>query len=288
MLTFFHIASEEQMGGKINEIQPIIVLDNSYLEIIGLVLPLFTGLFMALYVIGSRKGPSRSLPLKWLVPAFLFISVIAIVPLPEIDEDLLIIEDVNTTITTISPNPTLTTSPDNDPLQTRERRTHMPEPFFVEFLTSFASEFRSVLLLVIFFLTIAFLIILRRQSKLSEIKAKAKENELSRLVVPEKSQKNITILECYYQASTSLEERGADDSISFSPSEFTEDVRKKDLCTDSSIMDLTDLFEEAKFSDHFISKEKVKNAKEFAQDIVFSSESIPKEKELEKLESEDE
>jgi hypothetical protein len=103
----------------------------------------------------------------------------------------------------------------------------------------------------------------------------------------EKEYKAKTILECYYQASTSLEERGANDNMSFTPPEFTEDVRKKKLCPDSSIVNLSNLFEEAKFSNHHISETDVKNAKEFTQDIIFASEFLSKDK-AEDWESEEE
>ncbi len=103
----------------------------------------------------------------------------------------------------------------------------------------------------------------------------------------EKEYKVKTILECYYQASTSLEERGANDNISFTPPEFTEDVRKKKLCPDTSIINLSNLFEEAKFSSHHISETDVKNAKELAQEIIFASEFLSKEK-TEDWESEEE
>jgi hypothetical protein len=79
-----------------------------------------------------------------------------------------------------------------------------------------------------------------------------------------------TVLECYYQASTALEERGADSSTSFTPTEFSQDVVNKTLTSPPSIENLTNVFEEVKFSNHSITDQKVKLAKTLASEIIFS------------------
>jgi hypothetical protein len=79
-----------------------------------------------------------------------------------------------------------------------------------------------------------------------------------------------TVLECYYQASTALEERGADSSTSFTPTEFTHDVVDKTLTSPPTIENLTDVFEEVKFSNHLITDQQVKLAKALASEIIFS------------------
>ncbi|MFX0209706.1 MAG: DUF4129 domain-containing protein, partial [Candidatus Hodarchaeota archaeon] len=83
-----------------------------------------------------------------------------------------------------------------------------------------------------------------------------------------------TVLECYYQASTALEERGADSSLNFTPTEFSQDVVKKTLTSPPLIENLTEVFEEVKFSDHAISDQQVNLAKLLAMKIIFSSDSI--------------
>jgi hypothetical protein len=261
-------------------------VDNYYLEVIGLVLPLITGIFMILYLLATRNDYSGLPPLKWILLILIGFILIAQIPQPEINEENLVIEEENT-ITTSGINPILTTTtPNNIPQQTGNQQNFIPEPGLLKFLTLFLSEFRNLFLVGILILTIVFLLILRRQSKLEE--KNTNEIEEFQVLIPEKDYKATTILECYYQASTSLEERGANDSLSFTPPEFTEDVRNKKLCPDSSILNLTDLFEEAKFSNHQISEDNVKNAKELAQDIIFATEYLSKAKELEDLVSEEE
>ena len=83
-----------------------------------------------------------------------------------------------------------------------------------------------------------------------------------------------TILECYYQTSNRLEERGADDSPAFTPIEFLKDVIDKKLIPPQDIEELTQLFEEAKFSDNEMTNEQVKIAKKIAKSIVFAQEEI--------------
>jgi len=95
-------------------------------------------------------------------------------------------------------------------------------------------------------------------------------------------------LECYYEVSKTLEGRGANDSLSFTPPEFTDDVVSKKLCKNSFIDNMTDLFEEAKFSNHKMSEESVKKARELAQQIITSPETISKKQKNNIDEDEDE
>ena len=86
-----------------------------------------------------------------------------------------------------------------------------------------------------------------------------------------------TVLECYYQASTALEEQGADDSPNFTPTEFSQDVVTKDLTEPPLIEDLTDVFEEVKFSNHTISDQQVDLAKSLSKKIIFPPDLIENE-----------
>ena len=83
-----------------------------------------------------------------------------------------------------------------------------------------------------------------------------------------------TILECYYQTSNRLEERGADDSPAFTPIEFLKDEIDKKLIPPQDIEELTQIFEEAKFSENKMTNEQVKIAKKIAKSIIFTQEEI--------------
>lgn len=275
MLTFFQIALEEQVIGRVNQIQPIIIMDNSVLEFAGLIFPLVTGIFFVLYLIVTRNEYSGLPPLRWTLLLFGGFLVLALLPVSEIPEDIFVIEEENTN-TTSGTNPIFTTTPNTNPQPTTNQQNFTPEPGLLNFFTLFLSEIRNLFLLGIIILTIAFLLVLRRQSKLEQ--KETEEMEEKQELDHEKEYKIKTILECYYQASTSLEERGANDNMSFTPPEFTEDVRKKKLCPSSSITNLSNLFEEAKFSSHHMSETDVKNAKEITKEIIFASEFLLKEK----------
>jgi hypothetical protein len=94
---------------------------------------------------------------------------------------------------------------------------------------------------------------------------------------PQKSKFEIrSILECYYQASNKLEERGADDAPTLTPSEFNIDVLNKKLSQPKTITQLTDLFEEARFSSHIITTKQVTQAKDLASDIIERSDTLIK------------
>ncbi len=276
LVSFSHIALEEQIITRINRITPFIVLNFPFFEMLGLFLPLFTCLFFFIYILVTRKDYTGLPPLKWIIPFVILLFILASVPLPEI-EDEIIIEDPTSTVP-ITNIPNTGTIPPNTITPTRiNPQTYKPEPYLVNILQLFMLEFRNVFLLVIFILTIAFLIFLRRQSKLKEVETD--ETVTIRPISTEKERKIKTILECYYQASTSLEERGANDSPSFTPPEFTDDVTAKKLCPKSCIHNLTDLFEEAKFSNHIMTEENVKSARKLTHGIIFSPKQISNEDE---------
>ena len=83
-----------------------------------------------------------------------------------------------------------------------------------------------------------------------------------------------TVIEAYQQASTSLEDRGADPDMALTTQEFKKDVVIKDLTRIKDITDLTHLYEEAKFSDHHIDSTTVEKAQELAKEIIFSGSKI--------------
>ncbi|MFX1534918.1 MAG: DUF4129 domain-containing protein [Promethearchaeota archaeon] len=85
----------------------------------------------------------------------------------------------------------------------------------------------------------------------------------------QKTQAALNVLECYYQASEVLENKGADDSPSLTPTEFTVDVHDKNLSPPPLIDGLTSLFEEVKFSNHEISVQQVESARSLAKKIIF-------------------
>jgi hypothetical protein len=283
LVTFSHIALEEQIIARVNRIKPFHVFNFSFFEILGLILPLFACLFFFFYITLTRNEHSYLPPIKWIIPFVILLFIIASVPLPEIENEIVIDDPTSTIPTTVTPN-TGTTPPNTIAPVSNNPQNYQPEPYLVDFLQLFMLEFRNIFLFGIFFLTIAFLIFLRRQSKQREVQLD--ETVESESTTIERERKIKTILECYYQASTSLEERGANDSPSITPPEFTNDVIAKKLCQKSSIHNLTDLFEEAKFSNHLMTEENVKNARKLTHRIIFSPELISDEHDLKNEECE--
>ena len=133
------------------------------------------------------------------------------------------------------------------------------------------TDFRGFFLLCLLFLPFLLIVIIQRRSRLVEMSSEMTED------IPDDDQEDQfkvkTIMECYYQASTSLEERGADNSPSLTPSEFSKDVSTKELCSPLIIEDLTGIFEEAKFSTHKMSVTDVEGAKLLASKIIFPPDS---------------
>ena len=274
-LTFSQIALEQiilssntyAIYNRISQIEPYLKLNISLLESLGVFLPPFIAIFLFFY----RRGYDFSWlpPTKWLVVfSLLFVFILAF-PLPKpLEEEFPIVGPETTT--TIPPTPGTTSPSGTNPMETDTTTTVTPSPSN-DFFSDFITEFRSLFIIGILLLPFLFAIIIQRRSKFEEIESKKVEDASED--VQEKQYMTRTILECYYQASTALEERGADSSPILTPSEFTNDVIVKDLTKTPTICDLTDLFEEAKFSNHEMSSTQVEFAKSLASKIVFPPDS---------------
>ncbi len=266
-LTFSQIALDNVAIGRISRINPFLELRNPLLESLGVFLPPFIAIFLLFY----RRGLDVSWlpPTKWLIVFSLLFVIILVLPLPKPLEE--IVEPVEPETTATTPPNSGTTYPSNsNPLETDTTSTVTPSPgndFFSDFIT----EFRSLFIIGILLLPFLFAIIIQRRSKFEEVESKVDEDITED--IQEKQYMTRTILECYYQASTTLEERGADSSPILTPSEFTKDVIKKDLTKTPTINNLTNLFEEAKFSNHEMASTQVEFAKSLASKIIFPPDS---------------
>lgn len=256
-LALFQIALDQQITyispqARKSEIQPFLILNHSIFEYLGLLLPIFTIIYLFMH---KRAGMEYLRQLrKWIATTLLIFAVFAIliiilmlriyIPMPPVQLGEII---------TTAPTPLTPISPSS------------PVPYQLDIL-EFLVKYRNFFLLVILILPLLFLIWLQKSSpafslgkqKLQEIIPGDKQNQY----------KIRTILECYYQASYSLEERGADSSQSLTPTEFNIDVVAKNLSSISTIDGITNLFEEAKFSNHLMSTRDVELAKTYAYEIV--------------------
>ncbi|UCG90143.1 MAG: DUF4129 domain-containing protein [Candidatus Heimdallarchaeota archaeon] len=265
-LTFAQISLGQQSGNSL--IKPFLILNNSLFEILGIFLPLFTGI----YVFFSNRSKSHfSFP-----PLIMFIGIVSIAILlfgflaPSIqpEEEAPIWPETNASMPISTQIVTESTQPPPTPVDT-------DQPDSISFFDLLLG-LRSFFFIILLFLLPSLIILSRRKSVLKE--TVVVDNDKSS-AVRQKPHGLRTVLECYYQASTNLEERGANSSPSFTPTEFTEDVVTKILTSPPWIETLTDLFEEAKFSNHDITDQKVDQAKSLASNIIFSSDSLPNLKE---------
>jgi len=271
LLTFSTIAFEEQVFGQDNLINPIFVLNISFFEMLGMVLPIFTVIFFSMYIFVTRNYVSNLPQLKWIFVLFIMVFLIATIPLPAIEDD----NNSGSVNSTVLPTTQIDTSPNNSgPQQPNNQPEYQPIAFLSKTLEVFMLDFKYIFLLGIFFLTVTFLVVLRRQSKFQDLQSKKTKEDQASIIKTEQEIKEI--LECYYEVSKNLEGRGANDSPSYTPPEFTDDVVSKRLCKNSFIDNITDLFEEAKFSNHKMTEESVKKARKLAQQIITSPETISK------------
>ncbi|MFX0123141.1 MAG: DUF4129 domain-containing protein [Candidatus Hodarchaeota archaeon] len=278
-LTFSQIALEKRV--RISSISPIATLKSLLLESLGILLPILISFY--LFFSNWAKADFTWLPpRKWIAFSILLFLFLTYFPIPEpIEEELPGNEPENgdeTSSNDYEPGKTIVTSLE----MTASESTGISQ---VDSFISPIIDFRDLFLLCLLFLPFLFIILIQKRSRSKEM-----SSELTEHITDDKQEaqyKVKTILECYYQASTSLEERGADNSPSLTPSEFTEDVSSKELCSPLNIADLTGIFEEAKFSTHKMSTADVEDAKILASKIIFPPDSTletgtEKENDLEK------
>ncbi len=265
-----------QMSGMIKS-EPFLILNFTLFEVLGVILPVFSGMYIYLNYRTKNNHP-------W----FLFIVSVGVIVLATLiiaalfgvsfrsaeDEGEVepVLPSYNTTsIITTTPYTIITT----ETQQTTEPTQLIAPPVNLLDLNDFfqsLQNFGIFFLIFLFFIPLLFMFIIRRWSEDMGIDSEdTKDVSKNRY---ENQYKMRTVLECYYQASTALEERGADSSLNFTPTEFSQDVVNKTLTSPPLIDDLTDVFEEVKFSDHTISDQQVNLAKSLASKIIFSSDSM--------------
>ena len=258
---------------------PFLVVKNSLFDVLGFILPLFTGTYV--YIRYRRKhNPLLSIFII-AIGVIVIVTVIfaALFGMPFLNEEEVEEEEPEFPIIPTSP---ITNIPFTD--ITEEVTQPLPPPVD---LMSFSEFFQSLeylgifLLIFLLFLPLLLMFVIKRRAENEEIDLEEDETDL------EDEQDNYyqvrTVLECYYQASTALEERGADDSPNFTPTEFTLDVVTKELTPSPLIGDLTDVFEEVKFSNHTISDQQVDLAKSLSKKIIFPPDLVT-ENEVEEIE----
>jgi len=258
-LVFSQIALEDQrnLNDQKPFNKPFIILESSFFEDLGIFIPILTILF--LFIHNRRKQEySRLPPSKHILLFVLFFATVTILLIPENVENLL--PEVNTTSTTTIPETLIVTS-----------RSIVP-PHGTEIITDrlIDSSFIFRVLFIIGFLLLPLFLLFLIQGR---GKVREQINETEEMLTIEEQQKQFrmnTIIECYLQASNTLEERGADKSPSITPTEFIKDVTEKKLTEKKTIGGITELYEEARFSNHEITLDKVAKAKELSRGIISS------------------
>ncbi|MFX0064199.1 MAG: DUF4129 domain-containing protein [Candidatus Hermodarchaeota archaeon] len=255
-LTFALIAVEQQ--SRLSSITPLLILNLSLLDILGLFLPIIT-LIVLFFRIPSRRNFSRNFLKSTLgvrilfLLSFLFLFSLFIV----------FILSFPMAIPPGSPLPTPSTSE-------MSTTTFPPPPpplfSFYSYLLGVFENFRTVFLIIVLFLMLLPLVIIlirRGKQKVAVLDISDGDGQED-----QKTQAALNILEYYYRASEVLEKEGADASPCLTPTEFTVDVYAKNLSPPPLIDDLTSLFEEVKFSTHDISVQQVELAKSLATKII--------------------
>ena len=266
------IASEQLSTIRIvrlrdSSIEPIFIFNNPLLEILGIFLPLLAAIFLLF----QKKTKNR---FDWVPPRralyylgmFLLIVIVSFQP-PTFQEE---VPTNNTSIPFTGTIPITDTAPVTNP--TNPQQPNVNNQLNPGLLAEFFDTIRNVLIFLILFLSVFMIFLIKDRFSNAEIKII--EEDIQEEVIEEKPFQIQTILECYYQASNRLEERGANKAFSLTPTEFSDDVIDKEMIYKEDIEGLTDLFEEAKFSENDMTTQQVNTAKSITSRILFSEEEI--------------
>ncbi|MCK4848236.1 MAG: DUF4129 domain-containing protein [Candidatus Heimdallarchaeota archaeon] len=267
-ISFAQIASKQQLsaGTRIIGVDPIFILRNMFFEVLGIFLPLFAVIYLFFQKRSEKDKTGIPIGRYLYVIGTIFILILAI-PILSTSEEIIPEDNTTATITTPIPNPSSIINPTNPAIP-----PHNNPSFDSQFLDNFLNIARNSFLFLLLFLPLLIIYFIHHRSKTdSDIDTDIEEIEQTD---SEKTQLARTILECYYQSSNRLEERGADDSPAFTPIEFLKDVIDKKLIPLQGIEELTQIFEEAKFSDNEMTYEQVKIAKKIASSIILAHEEI--------------
>jgi heme/copper-type cytochrome/quinol oxidase subunit 2 len=270
-VSFAQIASEQQLsiGTRVSGISPIFILRNTVFEAIGIFLPLLAVIYL-FFQKSSKETKGRTFPFKSYVIVFttLFILILAIAAPSTLEEEEI---PENNTITITGPMPNTNPTSSGNPPDVTFPSNEYPS-INSQLFDNFLNVATNALIFIVLFLPLLIIFLIRYRSHTdSEDVIDDEETELTEV---ERTHLARSILECYYQASTKLEERGADKSPAFTPIEFLKDVIDKKLIPPKDIDELTQLFEEAKFSENEMTNEQLKNAKNIARSIIFAQEEI--------------
>ncbi|MFW9904609.1 MAG: DUF4129 domain-containing protein [Candidatus Thorarchaeota archaeon] len=273
MLTVtFAQVSIGKMSGTIKS-KPFFILNFTFFDALGVVLPVISGIYIYLNYRTKHDHPRVLFILSF---GAVFIAVLTIASIfgayflnerEQVEEPT--IPSNNTSTSPISTTPYTATTELTK--QTTETTEVIPSPENLGELNEIFQSLQNlgiIFLILLFFIPLLLMIMIRRRSVEVEISLEETEDTLGDR--GPNQHKMRTVLECYYQASTALEERGADSSTSFTPTEFSQDVVNKTLTTPPTIENLTHVFEEVKFSNHSITDQQVNLAKNLASEIIFS------------------
>jgi hypothetical protein len=232
---------------------------------------IFLPLLAAIFLLFQKQTKNR---FDWVPPrraiyylgVFLLIVIMSFQP-PTLQEE---VPTNGTSIPFTGTIPITDTSPVTNP--TNPQQPNGNNQINPGLLAEFFDTMRNVLIFLILFLSVFMIFLIKDRFSSAEIEHT--EEDRQEPTEEDKPFQVQTILECYYQASNRLEERGANKSFALTPTEFSVDVIDKDMIYKKDIEGLTDLFEEAKFSENEMNAQQVNTAKKITSKILFSEEEI--------------
>ncbi|MFW9854060.1 MAG: DUF4129 domain-containing protein [Candidatus Thorarchaeota archaeon] len=246
-----------------SSVQPVLIIENGPLETIGVFLPLFTVVFLFFQ---HKKSYSQSwIPwINWGLIGGILLLMIVLFPNPSLFSDF---DDISGESNATTPDDTEFNEPITVDLPEQNPSLDNASGDFVS-ISNLIFDLVKVIFWGVLLLPLLILFLARGQESEDQLSEPEEETYPAYRTTEHLAQ---SILDYYYRASNTLEKRGADDSVTLTPSEFTNDVIRKKLSLPPVISNLTSLFEEAKFSQHSMGQGHEQQAKDLSNSIIFPS-----------------
>ena len=239
----------------------------SLINWIALLLPYVILLIFVWMVIGRRLAEGESGRLILVTAFFVLIAIFTkIIPLGEFQE--FIAYSANDTTSNITTTPTILNGTGLDPTNDSSSNPIADIDLGKDVATLEEAINKWFMIfgpLIIFAALLLFYYSIKKEGKTSVSLYSELQDEDD---LPHKalSERNLDVVKLYSSTRTKLATEGAKDTLATTPTEFATKA-VEDIPVDENLSELTDVFELARFSEHSVTKEELKNARSYVENI---------------------
>jgi hypothetical protein len=242
----------------------------SLINWIALLLPYVILLIFVWMVIGRRLAEGESGRLILVTVVFVLIGIFTrIIPLGEFTEFVAYVPETNETISnTTTYTPTILNGTGLDPTNSTAPQLFVDVELGDDVATleeAINQWFLIVGPLILLAALLLFYYSIKKEAKTS-VPIYSDGQDRDRLPHKDLPERNIDVVKLYSSTRNLITNEGVKDTLATTPTEFAS-IAVEDVPVDNNLSELTDVFERARFSDHKVTKEELKDAQSYVEKI---------------------